>query len=195
MADTKRTVENVLIGAPNVEVGGGCLIAPAVTSDASIPAATATISGVFSAGFITQDGATKKIDNSETDIKDWNGDTVLTVSESKKITFEVEFMEYGNVELLKAVFGNDNVADSNGTITITDNAKEAPAKMFVFELVGNENKKIRIVVPNGKVSTINDQKFVKGQAVTIPVTITANPTAEGTMVKTYIMPKTAVTSS
>ena len=71
------------------------------------------------------------------DIKDWGGDTVLSVGTGRKETFQMTFIQSLDPDVLKEVYGQENVkiASGNKLVTVDHNAKDMPHRVFVIEMI------------------------------------------------------------
>ncbi len=166
------------------KVAGYAYMAPSGTT-LPTDATTALASAYQVLGYISEDGITHSTSRDTTDIKDMNGDTVLSPQTGHAETFEATFLESLNVNVLKMVYGDDAVEVTNDTIHISVNGDELPAAVFVFELIAQSKAK-RIVIPNGKVTEIADVVYNANDAVGYGVTINALPGADGYKHHEYI---------
>jgi hypothetical protein len=158
--------------------GGYAFIAPAGTA-LPTDATTALANTYLVLGYISEDGITNATERESQDIKDMNGDTVLTIQDGHSETWQASFIESLNVNVLKMVYGDENVTETNDATTINVDGKELPEKVFVFELVMQNGKAKRIVLPRGKVSEVGDIVYRAGDAIGYDVTIAALPDASG----------------
>lgn len=125
-------------------------------------------------GYISEDGVTNSNTPESEAIKAWGGDIVLTPITGKVDTFQATFIESLNVDVLKMVYGDDNVSgDLTNGITLTATTSDLDAKSFVFETIMTGGITKRIVIPYGKVTEIGDIVYVDNNAAGYPVTITA----------------------
>lgn len=180
MADTNvANVANVSVGEP--AVAGAIYRAPIGTT---LPTnATSTLATAFKTfGYISEDGLTNSNTRSSNTVKDWSGADIMTLQTEKTDTFKYKMMEVKNVEVLKDVYGDDNVTGTLETgITIKVNAKELSAHAYVIDTLLSGGYIKRVVIPNGKVTETSDLVYKKTEAMGYEVTITALPdSAENT---------------
>ena len=100
---------NVLVGVP---VGGGVYMTPAPVDAAEYPTTTigtALTTPYVAAGFISEDGVTESNESDTEKVKAWGGDTVRVVQSDHTVTYSFTFLESKNPDVLKAVYGEDNV--------------------------------------------------------------------------------------
>ena len=108
MTDTKK----VTFGKP--KVGGAIFAAPVGTA---LPKnAVDELDVAFkNLGYVSEDGLTNE-NSMETDkIKAWGGDVVLSVLTCKEDNFSFKLIEALNVEVLKFIYGEDNVEGNVAT--------------------------------------------------------------------------------
>lgn len=168
---------NVTAGKP--KIGGAVYRAPLGTT-LPTDAVTALNEAFVDMGYVSEDGVTNSNTIESDDIKAWGGDTVLALQTDKTDTFQMTLIESMNINVLKAVFGDDNVTGTlaNG-ITVEANATEQEDAAWVIDMIARGNVKHRVVIPSGKISEVGDTVYSDTEAVGFEVTVTATPDTSG----------------
>lgn len=166
---------NVVAGKPLAT--GGVLMAE-VGSAAPTDAAATLDPAFVSAGYIGEDGLTEATDRSTEKVKAWGGDTVKVLQTDFATTYTFTFIETLNGDVLKAVYGDDNVTttaatSSEGTLhSVKVNGETLPHKAFVFE-VKDGDARIRIHVPDGQITEVGEVTYSDSEIVGYSVTVEA----------------------
>ena len=170
--------KNVLVGIP--DVSGGLWVSDLVSETSALPKADTELAtaGFTAVGFISEDGITEANERDTDKVKAWGGDTVRILQNEHTITYSFTFLEMGNPEVLKLLFGEDNIETSGDTTTIKKNAKVLEHKTFVIEVLDGD-KKIRLVVPDGQITETGERQFSHNAVLQVEVTIEAFSDADG----------------
>lgn len=174
----------VTTGKPKV---GGAVFVGATT--ATLPTdATTALTDFNDLGYCSEDGLVNA-NSPETDsIHAWGGDTVLDVQTEKADTFTFTLIEAMNVNVLKTVYGDDNVTGTLTTgIHVKATAEEPELHAYVIDMVLNGDVAKRVVVPSAKITEIGDIEYTDGDAVGYEVTISAYPDSTGVTHHEYIL--------
>ena len=169
-ADAKLTS----VGKP--KIGGAIYRAPLGTT-LPTDAKTALDAAYKNLGYVSDDGMTNSKSRETTELNAWGGDKVRDAQTSKTDTFSLKLIEARNIDVLKAVHGDDNVTDTNGLITIRENAKELDRAVWVIDMIMNEGYLKRVVIPKGKITEVGDVTYKDDELIGYDSTISAYPYA------------------
>ncbi|MFD4459798.1 hypothetical protein [Nocardia sp. NPDC058480] len=164
-------------GTPNIAVTGGVLSGPLGTL---LPAsASTTIDPGFTAlGYVSEDGIESKGERRVQSVKDWNADIIAQLQTEHSVRFGLTLYAVWDKDVLGEVFGHENLTitaptASTGTlVTVEETGSVLPHRSWVFDMK-TEEKKLRIVLPNAKISSITENKFVARDLVGFTVTVEA----------------------
>lgn len=184
MADVK----NVSTGKP--KIGGAIHIAPLGTT---LPTdASSELNEAFkSLGYVSEDGLVNSNSPETSSVKAWGGDTVLTTQSSKEDTFQYTLLEVLDLNVLKYVYGDDNVTGTLAKgITLKAKTTAAKAHSVVIDMIMAEGALKRIVIPTCTITSIGDITYKDDEAIGYEVTTTAYPNSEGLTHTEYIIKET-----
>ena len=179
-----ETVSNVSAGKP--AAGGAVYRAPLGTT-LPTDATTALDAAFVALGFCSDDGLTNS-NTPETDtVKAWGGKHVLPLLNGKTDTFQCKLIEVLNPDVLKAVYGDDNVTGTLATgISIGAGADEPEESVWVFDMVMRDDAVKRIVLPDASITELGDIVYKDDEAVGYEITLTAMPGDDGKTHHEYI---------
>src|SRR5687768_3723578 len=166
---------NIVAGKPLAT--GGVRIGPLGTTPPT-DATTALAVGFVSAGYVGEDGLTETVDRSTEKVKAWGGDIVKVLQTDYSVSYQFTFLETLNTDVLKTVYGDDNVTVTAATPTagtlraVKLNSDELPHKAFVFDMKDGDAR-IRIHVPDGQINDVGEVTYNDGELVGYQVTIEA----------------------
>ena len=179
-------ISAILTGSP-ITATGGILSAP-LTTTRPTDAVTALPAGFVKKGYVGEDGVTKTIDKTDEKIKAWGGSTVKIVRQEHSVSYSWTFLESGNAEVLKAIYGADNViitpatVDHGAQIEVRETGQMLPRESWLMEMKDGDTA-IREYVPDGQLAVSGDVQFVHSNVISYAVTLEAFPDANG--VKSY----------
>ena len=173
--------QDVLVASPATGTGG--ILAGPLGGTLPTDATTAVDSAYKPHGYVGEDGLSMTTNRSTEKIRAWGGDAVRVVQSEHDVTFSFTLLETNEVTA-KAVFGDDNVTATGGTLDIVVNSDTLPRKEWVFDMKDGD-KKVRVVVPMGQITEVGDTQFVHTNATGWEVTLEAFPTEDGSKVFIY----------
>lgn len=168
-----QKVSNVTTAKP--KVGGAVFVAP--TGTALPTDATSELDKAFvSLGYISEDGMTNT-NSPETDTKKaWGGDPVYTSQTSKDDEFSFTLIEALNVDVLKAVYGEDNVTgDLESGIHVKATTTQLPTMSYVIDTILRDNTMKRIVIAKADITEIGEISYTDDDLMGYEITLSALP--------------------
>ncbi|QWT18097.1 hypothetical protein KPC83_02920 [Collinsella sp. zg1085] len=136
-------------------------------------------------GFLSEDGYTETREGDSEELKDMNGD--LMAEEQTSLVESAQFTPAEiKAETLKIMYGDDNVTDENGLITVKHNANSATTRSYALDLVLKNGRRCRRVVPNGQSSELDDLTMAASELGARAITIKYVPDEHGNTCYEYI---------
>lgn len=173
----------VAVGKPKI---GGAIFRAAVGTALPTDATEALGEAFKCLGYCSEDGLTNADTVTTGSIKAWGGDTVYDYEDGKTDTFKFKLIEALNVEVLKTVYGDENVTgDLETGIHVKSNAQEHENYSWVIDMILRDCVK-RIVVPCAKVTSVGERAYKDSAAVGFDTTISATPDENGDYHHEYI---------
>jgi hypothetical protein len=172
-----QTAANVSYAKP--AVGGAAYVAPLGTT-LPTDAKTALATAYKALGYISQDGLRNEPTIDSDMIKAWGGDVVLNLDKGKTDLYKFKLIEMLNENVLKAVYGKDNVTGTiDSMITIKSNNAEQEALIWVFDMILKGGILKRVIIPNGTITDIGEIAYIDSDAVGYELTVSAAVDASG----------------
>lgn len=172
-----QSTHNVSYGKPSI--GGAISTAPLGTTLPTTAIADLSEGDFKSLGYVSEEGVVNTNTPSVEKIQAWGGDTVMVVQTSKEDTFQYTLIEALNPDVLREVYGADNVEGTLETgITVKANQTPQEPHVIVIDMVLQGGVLKRIVIPNGKIAEVGEVTYSDGVAIAYPTTIEALPHAE-----------------
>lgn len=121
-------------------------------------------------GFISEDGYVESRETDSEDMNDMNGDLM-----DSEVTSVVESANFTLAEIkaktLKLMYGDENVSDAKGVITVKHGDSAADEWSLVLELVLKNGRRWRKVVPIAKTDELGDMTFSVSELAAREITI------------------------
>lgn len=176
---------NVSAGKP--KTGGAIYAAPVGTP---LPTSTSdSLNAAFkNLGYCSDSGLVNSTALEVNKIKAWGGDTVLVIQASKEDTYKYTLIEVKNVDVIKHVYGADNVSGTLETgITVKVNNNDVPEQSLVIDMIMRDNTAKRIVIPQCKISDVGDINYTDEDAIGYETTVDCTPDQLGNTHYEYIL--------
>lgn len=183
----------VTAGKPKVT--GAVFVGP---TTATLPTSPSTdLTGFTELGYVSEDGLTNSNSMENTEIKDWGGTTVLNVQTGKSDTWKFTLLEILNAEVMKVVYGTDNVTVDTltGVISVKANAKDVGQHAWVFDMLMRGGAIKRVVIPCASITELGDIVYVGNDATGYEITLGATPDSAGNTHYEYIYGVTGATGA
>lgn len=178
------TSSNVTAAKP--KVGGAIYYAPIGTA-LPTDSTTALAAAFTELGYASEDGLTNSNTPENDAIKAWGGDTVLTLLTGREDTFSFTLIEALKADVLKLVYGDDNVTGSLAEgLSVSVNAKDLEDHIFVIDMVLKDGAAKRIVIPQAKVTEVGEISYTDSDAVGYEITLSCMTDASGNTHYEYI---------
>lgn len=178
-----------LIGAGTpISVTGGVLVAPLGTA---LPAgiADAPNAAFKPLGYVSEDGIESKGERKIEMIKDWNADIIANLQSEHSVRFGLTLYAVWDQDVLREVFGNVAATAPNTTqgnvYTVKETGAVLQPRSWIFDMK-NDSKKLRIVLPNAKISQVTERKFVAKELAGFTITVEAFKDQDGVKAYRYL---------
>lgn len=136
-------------------------------------------------GFISDDGYVESIEADSSDMVDMNGDLMDSPQTSRVESAQFTLAEI-KAETLKVQYGEENVTDENGIITVKHNGDSVTTSSYVLELLLKNGRRWRKVVPKGQSSELDDLTIAVGELCARAITMKYLTDEQGNTCYDYI---------
>ncbi|MBF6296285.1 hypothetical protein IU459_01855 [Nocardia amamiensis] len=177
-------------GTPDIAVTGGVLVAPLATA-LPTSASDAPNAAFKALGYVSEDGIESKGERKIETIKDWNADIIAQLQTEHSVRFALTLYAVWDQDVLNEVFGSNNVTATAATSTsgklikVEETGSVLPHRAWIFDMK-NEDKKLRIVLPNAKITAATEKKFVSKELAGFNITIEAFKNDAGVKAYRYL---------
>lgn len=133
-------------------------------------------------GWLGEDGIVMTINRDTTKHHSFGGDVVKVTQDNYEQSLKFTLLQSGDEDVLRTVFGDDNVDTDGSVITVDHGQAMLPRSAWVFEVIDGDQVR-RIVVQEGQVTAVDDVTYVHTDMVAYSVTVdcfkpaTGNPEA------------------
>ena len=149
MANTASTTNNTDNVSSAKGVKGGYIFSAPVGTKLPTDIKTALAPDFLVLGFISEDGYV------ESEESDMNGDLMDSPKTSRVESGQFTLAEI-KADTLKVQYGESNVIDENGIITVKHNSDSDCVRSYVLELLLKNGRRWRKVIPKGQSSELDD---------------------------------------
>lgn len=163
-------VKNVYAAMPKVT---GALYYAPVGSTLPTDATTELDEAFVECGFIGEEGFTEDNTRDTTKKKSFGGATVKTLQTDHGVTVAFTFLESLNADVLKAVYGEENVSgDLDTGIEVRKNKKQLEHLAWVIDTEDGDIAR-RWVIADGQITETGSVNIVHSDTIEYPVTVEA----------------------
>lgn len=138
-------------------------------------------------GYIGEDGFTQAEARDTEKKKAFGGSTVKVLQTDYTATVQFAFLESTNADVLKAIYGEENVTVVGDEVQVKKNKKQSPRASWVIDVIDGEGS-IRTVVPIGQITEVDDITKVHTDTIMYTVTVECFEDENGDNILEYINP-------
>lgn len=177
MAENKNDATKVTAVKPKVT--GAVFVAPLKTA-LPTDAKTELDPAFKNLGFISDDGIKNENTASSEDVKAWGGAIVNSIQKDKTDKFKMTYIEALNIDVLKFIYGKNNVEGSlEAGITIKVGLEEAEPQVMVIDSVLQGGYLKRVGIPVAKLTEIGEISYSDSETLGYESTVSAFPDSNG----------------
>lgn len=165
--------------AKPVTITGGIKFAPIGTTTPTDP--TSTLNAAFKEmGYVNKEGLKLSSDASDDKITVWGGVTIRTIRSDYSATLSGTLLSTLDVDVLKTVFGANQVQQQAGFIAIKHTSDIAPENVYIVETKDSSSGgRKRFVIPKGQITVSGDVNLSHTEITGFEVSIEALADKDG----------------
>lgn len=170
-------MDSAKVSAGKPKTGGAVFAAPVGTE---LPTSVSdTLDSAFGElGYVSEDGVINTNSPESEEVKAWGGDTVLVIQTAKPDTFQFKLIEILNLNVLKFVYGDENITGTiESGLTVKANSKDPVERALVIDMALKGGVLKRVVIPRAKISELGEITYADSDAVGYDATVTCVPDA------------------
>lgn len=172
-----NTATNVSTGKP--KISGAVFRAPLGTT-LPTDATTALDNAFVCLGYVSEDGLENANDMDVSSIKAWGGMIVYRSLTELNDNFAFTLIESENADVLKAVYGNNNVTvAASGDVHVEVKADDPEEGVWVFDFALRGGKAKRVVIADGAITEREAITYNDSDPIGYGVTVSAYPDSNG----------------
>ena len=122
-------------------------------------------------GYVDGNGVNLTSDASDEDVPVWGGVKAKKIRAEYSAKLSLKLLSVRNLNTLKAVFGEKNVKEQNGLITVSHGSDLAPVQAFTIETVDDQGRPHRFVIKRGQVTVSGERNLTHAAADGLDVEI------------------------
>lgn len=170
MAKTKAETNNTDNVSSAKGVSGGYIFCAPVGTNLPTDIKTQLDPAFLVLGFISEDGYVESQSSDSEEITDMNGELIASPRTKRVESAKFTLAEI-KADTLKVQYGEDNVKDESGLITVKHNENQDSVFSYVLELMLKGGRRCRKVVPKGSSSELDDLSIAVKELFARPLTI------------------------
>ena len=136
-------------------------------------------------GFVSEDGFVESVEEDSNDLVDMNGDVMDSTNSNRAESAKVTLAEIKK-STLQVAYGEENVTDENGVITVKHNSNSHSSFAYIGEFVLKNGRRWRKVIPEAKSSELGDMTIAASELCQREITLKYLTDAKGNTCYDYI---------
>lgn len=158
-----------------------------ITGSGADDAKTLVPAGFVYTGDISEDGMTTTEETDSESFVDIDGVEVLNARTTRSESCALSFIDI-DVQGLKETYGEDNVVEADGVITVKHNGTEPAERVALVLILLADGRRMVRAIPRYKRTEVGDETIAVSELLTREVTWAMLPDASGNTAYDYITP-------